>query len=125
VRAALSNCGQWILGLQNEDGGFPNYPDPGIKKSFKRRVAEAFGLDRVLRRPAYVAVSSYSGWRPLTVRRGDSDMWGAWFRMLALRLIHEFLNPGERLSPAARYRRLPGLAWHDVDAIEGAKREFN
>ena len=89
----------------------------------KRRVAEALGLDVVLHRPAYVAMSSYSGWRPLTARRGDSDMWGAWFRMLTLRLIQSVLQPDERVSDAAAYRRLPGLGWHDVNAIRGAKRD--
>lgn len=122
TESALRLCREWIMGLQNEDGGFPNYPDPGLKKSLKRRLAETLGLDQLLNRPAYRPISSYSGWRPLTVLRGASDMWGAWFRMLTLRLIHEFLYPGEVLSPSARYRRLPGLGWHDVEAIQASVR---
>jgi len=121
IRESLRSCAAWIIGLQNDDGGFPNYPMPELRKSAKRRIAEAVGLDRLLKRPSYVPMSSYSGWRPLTVRRGDSDMWGAWFRMLALRLISEFLDSDGPPLRNARYRSLPGLGWHDVDAIRSAR----
>jgi prenyltransferase beta subunit len=116
IRRAVSRCAKGILQLQNSDGGFPNYPAPPVHKSRKRRLAESLRLDKLLGRPAYVRQSHYSGWKTLVVNRGQSDMWGAWFRPLTLRLAYEIcgIDLGQR---GRGFRRLPGLGWHDRKKI--------
>ncbi len=116
IRRAVGRCASRILQLQNPDGGFPNYPAHQRRKTLKRRLAESVGLDKLLRRGAYVPQSHYSGWKTLVVTRGHSDMWGAWFRPLALRLACDTwgIDLGQ---PGRGFRRLPGLGWHDREKI--------
>ncbi len=113
IQHAVRRCANRIFDLQNVDGGFPNYPKCQLRRSLKRRVAEAVWLDKLLRRPAYVLKSHYSGWATLVVTRGGSDMWGAWFRPLALRLAYEVCGVDLGSACDCGFRRLPGLGWHD------------
>jgi SAM-dependent methyltransferase len=123
VRMALERCFWRMLQIQQADGGFRNYAGRArAPKSRKRRLAEQTGVLRLLpsRFREATATSSwyYSGWKALDCPRDASDMWGSWFRPLALRLIAERYADLCGEPPAGRYRTLPGLGWHDITRIQ-------
>ena len=117
VRRCLRRAFDRILQLQSEEGGFPNYLRTGWVPSWKRQLVNRLGLARVLNRwrPAPTEVSYYSGWTAVSALRGELDLWGKWFRYLALMLIAS--RPPELEPPQAniRYHRLPALDWHTPD----------
>lgn len=120
VRAALSRAHAALLAAQNEDGGFSearNRPRP--TKSWKRRIGEAFALDRLLNRPYEPPrqVLHYSGWSRMAFGLRESNLWATWFRPLALALIST-RYPGEfSHGEGWTFRRGPALGWHDRQRI--------
>jgi hypothetical protein len=120
VKKALTRAYTGLLQAQNEDGGFAearNRPRPA--KSWKRRVGEAMGLDRLLGRPyrSPDEVVSYSGWSRMQYSLRESNLWATWCRPLALALI-SMGYPGEFLDDIPwRFRRSPALGWHDPEAV--------
>lgn len=124
VRRSLERCLWRLLQIQNQDGGFPNYPghrSGGI--GWKRKWAEKTGLLRILpsslkgRGTAEVQCWKYSGWAALSCPYGESDAWGGWFRPLAIKLICErYPEICGRIKFGA-YRKLPGLGWHNPNGV--------
>ncbi len=51
----------------------------------------------------------------------QSDMWAAWFRPLALKLIASLYPDLGGPVGSGAYRILPGLGWHDEAAIRNAR----
>ncbi|MCO8123443.1 hypothetical protein NHH03_16970 [Stieleria sp. TO1_6] len=95
------------FGIQNSDGGFPNYlkyrvslrefaKNPGMIKAYCTGRAQRW---------------RYSGWTKLDCLKGCSDTWGGWFRPLSMKLISGYLFEQE-LCQSGQYRALPGLGWH-------------
>ena len=129
VERALTRARDRILQIQKPDGGFPNHFRPPASapeknaKSLQRRAGEALRLDVLLNkpyRPPDEARDDYSGWSEVGATLGDADMWGAWFRPLALVLISSrFPHLGE-LPTDSRFQRLPCLGWHDAAAVVDA-----
>lgn len=123
VRQSLERCFWRLLRLQNGDGGFPNAAAPPVRKTRKQRSLQRLGLFALLpQRMRDHGVSGprfwkYSGWASLSCPIGASDMWSAWFRPLALRLISDRYPQALPRWSGGRYRRIPGLGWHDADAI--------
>jgi len=120
VKSALTRAYAGLLGAQNADGGFSearNRPRP--IKSWKRRLGEAVGLDRLLSRP-YIPpaeLETYSGWSRMQYQLRESNLWATWFRPLALALIST-RYPGEFMdSDFWVFRRGPALGWHDPKAV--------
>ena len=83
VTEALERAYHAILGNADESGGFCRARHrPLPPKTWKRRLADAVGLDRLLRRP-YVApqeVWEYSGWAKMPFDIRQADLWSTWFR---------------------------------------------
>jgi len=123
VRRALIRCFWRLLQIQNADGGFPNKVWHPLALSRKRRLARALRLEWLRpyqdERPKWF----FSGWKRLGCDLGRSDMWSAWFRPLALKVIVDRYPDLADLPPTGRYRRLPGLGWHDTKAIQAARAE--
>ncbi len=119
VRLSLRRAYDRILQLQCENGGFPNYLRHVSVPSWKRRLARRLGLSRLVElwRPTPQDLSNYSGWTAVSVRRGEPDMWGTWFRALALNLIVENIPELGTPQRGVRFHRLPALGWHDQDAL--------
>ncbi|MFC1781362.1 hypothetical protein ACFLZ8_03770 [Planctomycetota bacterium] len=116
VKSTLIQAFDRILQLQKPDGGFPNYLD-NRNKSFRRRIGEHLLLDRILNRPYRPQFVYYSGWRAVGAAKGESDMWAAWFRSLALCLIVSRYPELGVLQKGTRFHRLPCLGWHDEERI--------
>jgi hypothetical protein len=127
VRDALSASLGAILALQRPDGGFPNYLDNPIPllriykpANMLRFARESFDLLRtahkfrrvppVRQRPYY-----YSGWKMLEGVKGQSDVWGTWFRLLAIVTILKRLPELGQLPSGCRFHELPALGWHPKD----------
>lgn len=121
VKSALIRAFDRILQLQRPDGGFPNYLD-NRSKSFKRRVGEHLLLDKILNRPYRPQKVYYSGWCAVGAAKGESDMWAAWFRPLALCLIVSRYPELGALPNGMRFHSFPCLGWHDVDCIRACTR---
>jgi len=126
VEFALERAYAGLLSNQSPEGGFcraRNRPLP--PKTWKRRVGEAVGLDRLLSKPYVVppTIWNYSGWRamPFDVRQGD--LWSTWFRPFGLAVISA--RYPEKYPDAQRwvFRRLPALGWHDA-ALIGVKGSY-
>lgn len=120
VRAALERCFFRLLQLQQPDGGFTNYGASELPASWKRRLARSLGVEHLVARPLSAPTWRYSGWRTLECPNARSDMWGAWFRPLALRLIADRYPDLAGPSGPGRYRSIPGLGWHDEASIRTA-----
>ena len=122
IRYSLRRAFNRILQLQCDDGGFPNYLRSGSAPSWKRQFAARLGLSRLLERwrPTPTELTHYSGWTRVSVRRGEPDAWGTWFRSLALNLIVARLPELGTLPPQSRFHGLPALGWHDQDMFEGS-----
>lgn len=125
VDVALRRAFDRILQLQQDDGGFPNYLQQPSVISWKRQLAKRLRLGHIvdLWRPIPADLTHYSGWAEVWAPRGKSDIWGTWFRTLALNLIVEKLP---QLGPPrleTRFHSLPALGWHEtVIAREGKSR---
>ena len=127
IRKALERCFWRLLQLQNPDGGFPNNPATATTNDFgkgwKRRLAERTGIVKILpkqlrsRGLPELLQWYYSGWKPLGCLYGQSDLWGSWFRPLAIKLIAERYSDLVGEVSIGRYRSLPGLGWHDSERI--------
>ncbi|MGC8960617.1 MAG: hypothetical protein ACP5OO_12725 [Chloroflexia bacterium] len=120
VQMALGRAFQGILANWSEEGGFcrarlRSWP----AKSWRRRIAEMFGLDRILRKPyrRHPQVMYYEGWRKMPFDIRQPDLWSTWFRSYGLAVVSTRL-PGTFLDGVPwRFRRLPGLGWYDEAAI--------
>jgi hypothetical protein len=120
VRAALDQAYYGLLDNQSADGGFCRARHrPLPPKSWKRRFGEAFGLDRLLRKPYSPPreIWHYSGWEKMPFDVHQGDLWSTWFRSYGLALISsrypkEFPSDGRW-----RFRRVPALGWHDAARI--------
>jgi hypothetical protein len=120
IRVGLRRAFDRILQLQRDSGGFPNYLRNAPAPSWKRRLAGRLGLNRLVERlrPTPLDLSHYSGWTAVSVLRGEPDMWGTWFRTLALNLIVEMMPELGTPPGNARFHCLPALGWHDRDALK-------
>jgi hypothetical protein len=116
VRAALGRCNGAIAESQQRDGGFRNYNVTGER--WLRKLVRSSRMDRVLlgRRLA-VPIWRCGGWKPLSCPITESDTWAAWFRPLSLKLIADRYADHVVLNSRGRYRRMPGLGWHDESKI--------
>jgi len=130
IMRALQRALSAVIDLQRSDGGFPYHgrQDPTatdvLHLAFSR-TRPAGGrlkaLKRYVRPRRRQRTWSYSGLRHMTARIGESDMWSAWFRPLAICLCREGLGVPEPRQHCRTYRRLPGLGWHtDELAATGA-----
>ena len=131
VQRSLERCFWRLLQIQNSDDGFWNYPERRGKQSWKRRLAERMFGGRALPTRFSERLASkpvdwcYSGWKRLSCPTGASDMWAAWFRPLALKLISDRYSGVLPLIEGGRYRRIPGLGWHDSTRIEETSPRSN
>ena len=116
VKSTLFKAFDRIMQLQRPDGGFPNYLD-NRNKSFKRRIGERLLLDKLLKKKYQPQKVYYSGCRSVVAAKGESDMWAAWFRPLALRLIVSRYPELGVQQKDARFHQLPCLGWHDEEHI--------
>jgi hypothetical protein len=121
VEKALGRAYHAILGNIAESGGFCRARHrPLPPKTWKRRLAEAVGLDRLLGKP-YVGpreVWEYSGWAKMPFDIRKADLWSTWFRSYGLAVISE-RYPGKFPTTVRwRFRRLPALGWQDEHLIE-------
>jgi hypothetical protein len=122
VRRALACALRGLLDCRTPDGGFRDQallPDE-LQRTWKRRLLEAARLDHLLNRPLPKPGIHYGGWTQLTGRKGDADMWSAWFRPHAIALIlsrYPEWDPGVRLA----FHPLPCLGWHDAARIQAAR----
>ena len=109
-----------ILQLQCGNGGFPNYLRSLSAPSWKRRLVRRLGLSRTVERwrPIPLERSHYSGWTAVSVLSGAPDMWGTWFRTLALNQIVEKMPVLGTPPENARFHSLPALGWHDQVALK-------
>jgi hypothetical protein len=119
VSAALQSCSNAIIRYQQPDGGFRNYnvvTEPWQKKALRSGRLHHILLDR---RPPD-STWRCGGWKPLSCPVTESDTWAAWFRPLSLKLIADHSGQSES-NGRGRYRRLPGLGWHDPQKIKGSR----
>ncbi len=120
VQLALTRVFEGLMSNQDDAGGFCRARHrPLPPKSRKRRLAEAFGLDRLLRKPYLppVQIWHYSGWKkmPYDIRQGD--LWSTWFRSYGLAVISA-RYPGQFFTGVPwQFRPLPALGWHDETRI--------
>jgi hypothetical protein len=116
VETALERAFYGLVNSRSPDGGFcraRNRPVPA--KSWKRRLSEPLGLDRLLRKPygPPKEVWYYSGWLKMPFDIRESDLWSTWFRSFGLAVI-SVRYPGRYLNDADWvFRRAPALGWHD------------
>jgi hypothetical protein len=126
VRAGLRRALLAIVDLQRPDGGFPNYlynPIPfrrlATPAGLRELSEDLFAFARSVRahgrvpprryRPYY-----YSGWRRLEGVKGESDVWGSWFRTLAIVTILRNYPEFGSLPAECRFHGLPALGWHPI-----------
>jgi hypothetical protein len=117
VELALAKALEALVAGQNGDGGFTNYIIRTPPKSLKRRAGETVGLDRLLGRQVPVRNWRLGGWSQLSCPATRSDMWSAWFRPLAIRLILDAYDLAPQESRRGTFRTQPGLGWHDTERI--------
>ena len=116
VEMALDRAYSGLLSSQAEDGGFcraRNRPLP--PQSWKRRLGEILGLDKLLGKPYTPpkTIWNYSGWRAMPFDIRESDLWSTWFRPFGLAVISA--RYPERYPEANWwvFPSLPALGWHD------------
>jgi len=118
VARALERARRGLLTTRNPDGSFceRRWRPP---RSWKRRIGEALGLDRLLNRPnpAKEPLFRNAGWSRMECRMNESNIWATWFRPLALALIQTRYPDRHGDASAWTFRRLPGLGWHEPRAI--------
>lgn len=120
IQIALERAFRGILANQSEEGGFCRARlRPWPAKSWRRRIAEALGLDRMLRRlyRPYPQVMNYEGWKKMPFDIRQPDLWSTWFRSYGLAVISTRLAGRFVEGISWRFRRLPGLGWYDEAAI--------
>lgn len=118
VSAALRRAYHALWKAQNADGGFCELVWRPYK-SWKRRIGELFGLDKLLHRPIQQQPGRfrYGGWSKMQCRKNESNAWAMWFRPLAFALI-SVRYPGRYLGNGDwTFRRLPGLGWCDSSKV--------
>jgi len=112
VASALDRASRGLMITRNPDGGFCERRWKP-RRSWKRRLGEAIGLDTLLgkRRAVEEPIYWYSGWVRMECRVNESNIWATWFRPLAWALISA--RYPERYGDAGgwTFRRLPGLGW--------------
>lgn len=120
VRAALLKAYDGLRDNQEEDGGFCRARHrPLPPKSWRRRLAEPLGLDRLLRKPYSQPrqVQYYSGWTKMPYEVHQSDLWSTWFRLFGLAVISVRYRDAFPAGAKWRFRRMPALGWHDPGLI--------
>ena len=122
IFAALRKCSDAILLSQQRDGGFRNYNTP--QEMWLRKLLRSSRMDWLLLRRRMLAPEwRYSGWKPLSCPPRKSDVWAAWFRPLSVKLIADRYPDKFALNNnRGKYRRIPGLGWHDPLKIETSRR---
>ena len=124
IASALDRAYQGLLRTQNPDRGFCERRwQP--KRSWKRRLGEAMGLDKLLGRPNPIKTPIHRncGWDKMSCLVTTSNIWAMWFRPLALALIQARCPNRYAPAPAWTFRRLPGLGWHDEAALATLRNE--
>jgi hypothetical protein len=117
VEAALERAYRGCLDNQSAEGGFcraRHHPVP--PKSWKRRITEPLGLDRLLGKPYSPpqGIWHYSGWRKMPFDIRQSDLWSTWFRSFGLAVISTRYPGKFPINMQWRFRRIPALGWHDA-----------
>lgn len=119
VKQSLLRCARAILEHQNADGGYSNYSNR--HERLAKKLVRSTGIDRLfLKRDLVRRTWKYSGWKPLACPIDASDMWSAWFRPLSLSLIADRYPDEFTRAWTPTYRRIPGLGWHNANAIRNA-----
>jgi hypothetical protein len=116
VESALDRAYHGLLNSQSPDGGFCRARHRPIPpKSWKRRLSEPLGLDRLLRKPYEPPkeVWHYSGWTLMPFDIRESDLWSTWFRSFGLAVISARYPAKYPSSVSWHFRRLPALGWHN------------
>lgn len=120
IRQSLERALDRLLLLTNPDGGFPDRQVQAgeINRTWRRRIYDGLALGRFIHRPLLRPIEYYSGWYTLGARKGDSTLWAAWFRPLALALIQaRFPELGKGATEDAAFHGFPCLGWHDQTFI--------
>lgn len=120
VQTALEQAYLGLLENQEAQGGFCRARRrPFPSKSWKRRLAEAFGVDRLLGKPYLPPreIWHYSSWEKMPFDIRLSDLWSTWFRSFGLAVISA--RYPERFPTDINwvFRETPALGWHDPVAI--------
>ncbi len=125
VQTALERTFHGLLSNRSEDGGFCRARlRPLPPKSWKRRVGETFGLDRLLRKPYRppCQIMYYEGWTKMPFDVRQSDLWSTWFRSFGLGVIGTVCADTLFANVNWQFRRIPGVGWHDVGLIRAQSR---
>ncbi len=120
VESALEHAFYGVFDNQSEEGGFCRARlRPLPRKTWKRRMAETLGLDRLLHRPYQVPrqIEKYEGWNRMSYDIRQPDLWSTWFRSHSLALISARFPRRIIDGIEWRFRRLPSLGWFDRDTI--------
>jgi hypothetical protein len=116
VKTSLEQAYYGLLNNQGTDGGFCRARHrPLPLKSWKRRLVEPLGLDRLLGKPysSPREVWYYSGWEEMPFDVRQSDLWSTWFRSYGLAVISTHYPETFPANMNWAFRRLPALGWHD------------
>lgn len=95
VQKSLSKTYSVICKCQRRDGSFPYSIDT---RSISRKLKD------IIKRRLYVY--KYSGWQKMTSSKFESDLWGTYFRVLAIAKIERILGIGD--SNKYKFYSLPG-----------------
>jgi hypothetical protein len=120
VEDALERAYYGIQDNQGADGGFCRARHrPFPPKSWKRRIAEPIGLDRLLRKPYSPPreIWHFSGWGKIPFDIRQSDLWSTWFRSYGLAVISAYYPEKFPTDVNWRFRGFPALGWHNTEAI--------
>jgi len=127
IKGSLRRTHQAILANQRLDGSFCEAMRLKVRKSSKRKIAEFFGIDRLLNRVQVPGrePTSFSGWEKMKYYLDEGDLWSSWFRLLTLDLISTFSGDQDPVvPPKIKFRSSPALGWHDPHSIIAMKELF-
>ena len=119
INASLQRTCQAVLSNQRGDGSFCEAVRAEPQKSLKRRLAEIFLLDKVLKKPYRIPrfIERYAGWEKMAYGTGEGDLWSGWFRLLALALISTRYSDNKTSDTKWNFKSSAVLGWHDESRI--------